>query len=252
MVGLIGGITELVPVSSSGHQALAGEVLFGRPYDRGFAGICAFSAALAVPVALWKEFRGLLRTLFFGGGSGRQVGGLLAAAAVLAALISTPFRNVAVEASENLGQVGVLLLVSGLLLYIAEELGRRARPIEDLGLPGALLIGLLETLAVLPGISRPGAAISGGLLVGLNREAATRFALLLSVPLLVLTGVWNLSSGGEAPGSGAVLVGGAAAFIGAYVGARLVIGFARRFSMTLFAYYLWAVGLFAILYVSLA
>lgn len=248
VVGLVGGMADFLPVSASAHRVLVGRVLFGGAYDRGFAGVCELSSALAAAVALRGEIREVLRSAARPGTEGRRVGGLLLAAAVTAAFISLPFSGAYVGIVDDVSLVGVLLLVSGLLLYVAEELGRRTQPLESLGLPGALLIGLIQVLAVLPGISRPGTAISGGMLVGLTREAATRFALLLSIPLLVVAGIWNLSNGEGVAGGGAAAFGAGASFVGAFLAVGFLRWYVREFSLMMFAYYLWMLGVFAIGY----
>lgn len=109
------------------------------------------------------------------------------------------------------------------------------------------MIGIFQALAVLPGVSRPGSAISGGMIVGITREAATRFALLLSIPLLVVTGFWNLTGGGVG-GGGGVFLGAGASFVGGFLAVGFLKWYVRRFSLMAFAYYLWAVGVFAIGY----
>ena len=117
-----------------------------------------------------------------------------------------------------------------------------------MGLPGAILIGLLQVLAALPGISRTGASISGGMLLGMTRAAATRFALLLSVPLLVVSGFWDLSSGGGKVGAWAAVIGASASFVGGFLAVGFLRWYAREFSFMVFAYYLWVVGVFTIVY----
>lgn len=252
VLGLVSGVADFLPVGGSGHRILVGRVLFGSPYDRWFAGVSEISAALAALVAMRSDIRGLLRSLGRRGGEGRRVGGLLLAAVVPAALISLPFRDASVQVSNSLAEVGALLLVSGLLLYIAEELGRRTRSLESLGVPGALLVALLQVLAVLPGISRTGAAITGSMLVGITREAATRFALLLSIPLLVVVGFWDISYGESPADSDVVAAGMAAAFVGAFVAVGVIRWYVRAYSLMPFAYYLWAVGVLAMLYETMS
>ena len=174
------------------------------------------------------------------------------AAAVTTALISFPFRDAYLGVFENLlAVVGVLLLVSGLLLYVTEELGRRTRSLASLNSAGALLIGLLQVLAVLPGISRPATAISGGMLVGITREDSTRFALLLSIPLLVSAGIWDLNAGQSSAGAGAIALGTTASFVGGFVAVGFLRWYVRKFSFMFFAYYLWVLGISAIAYDTL-
>lgn len=247
VLGLVGGVTDFFPVGASAHRILAGRVLFGSGYDRGFAGCCELAAAVAAAVALRREARDLLRP------ASRGTAGVLVlilAAAVPAAVFSLPFRDAAATLDDNLAAIGVLLLVSGLLLYVAEEIGRRTRPLEELGMPGALLVGLLQVLAVLPGVSRPGAAISGAMLAGITREAATTFALLVSIPMLVFSGAWDITASAGASGATGrdLALGTSAAFAAGFVAVGFLRWAMREFSLMVFAYYLWLLGILTIFY----
>lgn len=253
VVGFIGGAADFLPVSGSGHRILVEQVFFGEPYDRGFAGASEVASAVAALVALRKDVRSLLLSVVRRDVEVRRIGAMLLVAAATAALISLPFRDAYLSVSVNLlAVVGVLLLVSGLLLYVAEELGRRTRSLASLNPPGALLIGLLQVLAVLPGISRTGVAVSGGMLVGITREAATRFALLLSIPLLLVDGLWNLSAGPGSTGAWALALGAAASFVGGFLAIGVLRWYVREFSLMTFAYYLWVLGIAAIAYGTLS
>lgn len=252
VVGLIGGVADFLPVGGSGHRILAGEILFDRPYDRGFAGACELSSALAAIVALRGEVWTLARTVARRGSEGRRLGTMLLISAATTAFISLPFKDAYVGTANNLlAVVGVLSLVSGLLLYVAEELGRRTRSLAAMNPPGAVLIGLLQVLSVLPGISRPATAITGVMLVGITREDSTRFALLLSIPLLTVAGIWNLAAGQSSAGAGAIALGTSASFMGGFVAIGFLRWYVREFSLMAFAYYLWVVGILAIAYDTL-
>ena len=248
LVGLLGGIADFLPVGGSGHRILVERVFFGQPYNRRFVGLCEIFSALAATVALRREVAGLLRSLAHTEGEGRRTVGLLAVAVGVAGFVSLPFRGVYEGLTDDLFIVGVLLLVSGLLLYVAEEVGRRTRTLDSLGPPGAVLIGLLQVLASLPGISRSGAAISGGMLLGMTRGAATRFALLLSVPLLIIAGVVDLSGGEDEIGLWVAVIGAGASFVGGFLAVGFLRWYVREFSFMAFAYYLWVIGVFVIGY----
>ncbi|CAN5904443.1 undecaprenyl-diphosphate phosphatase [soil metagenome] len=244
----MGGIADFLPIGGSGHRILVERIVFDHAYDRGFAGLCELSAALAAVVALRTEIFEVLHSVGRAGAVRRSVAVLVLVATGIAAVISLAFADAYVELSGDLIVVGVLFLVSGLLIYIAEEIGRRMHALSSLNLPGAMLIGLLGALAALPGISRTGATISGGMLLGLTRQSATRFALILTVPLLVVAGLQNLSSGPSEVGTWAAVIGGAAAFTGAFIAVAFLRWFVRRASFMGFAYYLWAIGVFTIGY----
>lgn len=253
VVGLVGGVADFLPVGGFGHRILVGQIFFGEPYDRGFAGACEISSALAAVVALRGDVQSLVLAVVRRGAESRRIGAMLLIATATAALISLPFRDAYLGVSGNLlAVVGVLLLVSGLLLYVAEELGRRTRSLGSLNPPGALLIGLLQVLAVLPGISRTGMAISGGMLVGVTREAATRFALLLSIPLLLVAGLWDLAAGQSSSGALEITLGTSASFVGGFLAIGFLRWYVREFSLMAFAYYLWVLGIAAIAYGTLS
>ena len=245
-------MADFLPIGGSGHRIMVGEILFGSPYDRGFAGACELSSALAGTVALRGEVWTLARTAARRGSERRRIGVMLLVAAATTASISLPFRDAYLGISNNLlAVVGVLVLVSGLLLYVAEELGRRTRTLAALNPPGAVLIGLLQVLSVLPGISRPATAISGGMLIGITREDSTRFALLISVPLLAVAGIWDLAAGQSSAGAGAIVLGTSASFVGGFVAVGFLRWYVREFSLMAFAYYLWVFGIAAIAYGTL-
>lgn len=248
LMGLVGGIADFLPVSGSGHRVLLWRVFFDRPYDRQFAGVCEVFAALGAAVAVRGDVIRLFRSLARPGAAERRIAGLLAVSVGTMVLVSLPFRGVFVGLLDDLFVVGVLLLVSGLLLYIAEEIGRRTRQLDALGAPGAILIGLLQVLAALPGISRLGAAASGAMILGVTREAATRFAVLLSIPVLVIAGMWDISGGESGLGTWTVVIGAAASAVGAFLAVGFLRWFVRQISFMVFAYYLWAVGVFTIVY----
>jgi undecaprenyl-diphosphatase len=251
VLGVLQGLTDVLPVSASGHRAFVGQVFFGENnYSPNFLGAMNLATALAVLLALRQDMVSIFRSLYQGRGRGRRIGLLVLAAVLPAAVILYAFREAAAGIYEDLFAMGVLLLVSGLLLYIGEELGKRVRPLESLSVPGAILVGLFQTLAVLPGISRPGAAICGAMLAGITREAAARFALLLSVFLLSGTGLWRILylEPAEPVGAGSVAVGGLAALVCGYFAARVMVNLARELSMMIYAYYLWGAGVVVILF----
>lgn len=244
MLGLVGGLAEFLPVGASGHRLLVARILFGSAYSRQFAGVCELAAAAAALISLRKELLALLST------GGRRVALALAAAAVPAILLSLPFVGTGGGLYYGPGGVGALFLVSGLSLYVAEELGRRVRQLADLGLPGSLLVGLLQVLAVLPGISRTGLAISGAMLAGVERGDAVRFALMLSIPLLLFAGVWDLLHANGSTGASPLILGAITTFVAGYGAVRLMLNFSQNFSMMAFAYYLWVAGALAVAYAA--
>jgi undecaprenyl-diphosphatase len=150
--------------------------------------------------------------------------------------------------------VAVLLIVTGWLLVWGDRLAARTRVALDMRAPDALIIGLAQGAAIAPGISRSGATISAGLLRGLRREEAGRFAFLMSIPIIAAAGAYalvkDLAGGSVTPQLVPLSLGFAAAALSGYVAIRLFLRFVRQHSLRPFAYYCWGMALLC-LFVSL-
>jgi undecaprenyl-diphosphatase len=204
VLGVVEGLTEFLPVSSTGHLTIVEKIL-GLPIDdkgvTGFTAVIQMGAIAAVLlyfrtdiikiVATW--FRGVVRAEVRGDLEYRLgwyviVGSIPVVIAALAAksLVTGPLRN--------LWWVGSALVAWSAVMVIAERRGTRKRPERDLNFTDAVSIGLVQCISLVPGVSRSGATISAGLLRNLERVAATRFSFFLSIPALVGAGLYELPS----------------------------------------------------------
>lgn len=195
IMGIIQGLTEFLPVSSSGHLLLV-PYLFG--WDDAFLTSLAYSVMLHLGtlVALLVYFRddwlrlipaGLaaVRDRSFDGDPDRRLAWLLVAATIPAAVVGFLFSDVFEGGIREPALVAVTLIVGGLILWLADGIGAESREVEDVTLPVATGIGLAQAVALIPGISRSGISISAGRLAGLGRPAAARFAFLMATPITV-------------------------------------------------------------------
>lgn len=195
IMGIIQGLTEFLPVSSSGHLLLVPYV-FG--WDDAFLTSLAYSVMLHLGtlVALLVYFRddwlrlipaGLaaVRDRSFDGDPDRRLAWLLVAATIPAAVVGFLFSDVFEGGIREPALVAVTLIVGGLILWLADGIGAESREVEDVTLPVATGIGLAQAVALIPGISRSGISISAGRLAGLGRPAAARFAFLMATPITV-------------------------------------------------------------------
>jgi undecaprenyl-diphosphatase len=257
VVGVLQGLTEFIPVSSSAHLQLA-PWLLGFDAD-GVVGTLAFDVFLHLGtlVALlvyfrrdWMRLLGALlasvRERRIGADEDRRLIWLLIAATIPAGAIGLGFEGI-IEAtfhSENdearLAIAG-LMVVGGGALWLADRYGSRHRRPDGITLPVALLIGLSQAAALMPGISRSGATITAGLALGLTRQNAARFSFLLATPITFGAGLYGsreLFSGPMAPTEWGVIVGG---FLASMVAGFLAIGFLlawlRRRSVLVFSLY---------------
>lgn len=195
IMGIIQGLTEFLPVSSSGHLLLV-PYLFG--WDDAFLTSLAYSVMLHLGtlVALLVYFRddwlrlipaalAAVRDRSFDGDPDRRLAWLLVAATIPAAVVGFLFSDVFEGGIREPALVAVTLIVGGLILWLADGIGAESREVEDVTLPVATGIGLAQALALIPGISRSGISISAGRLAGLGRPAAARFAFLMATPITV-------------------------------------------------------------------
>ncbi|MFP6625518.1 MAG: undecaprenyl-diphosphate phosphatase [Deltaproteobacteria bacterium] len=197
ILGVLQGFTEFLPVSSSGHLALAQTIMGGGGQASRLSFVVALHVGtlLAVLVYFRRELAAMALTLVPGRGEAgswqQRWVGLLAAATLPIVAVGLGFADAIEAAFSSLGAVGTGLLATAALLASAQwrlQAGRRAgreeRPARALGLRDALLIGAFQAVAVFPGVSRSGACIAGALLCGLERGVAARFAFLLSIPAI--------------------------------------------------------------------
>lgn len=251
--GILQGLTEFLPVSSSGHLALI-PWLLGWPVPGLFFDLVVHGGTLtAILVYFRRDIQGLLigawrllRTRRLSGPEEALTLWVLVSAmpaAVLGAL-----ANGLIE--QLLGvpwAVALLLGGTGGILYLAEHLGRRERPLGALGMRDALWIGLAQTAALLPGVSRAGATIAAGLVRGLKREAAARFSFLMSLPVVVgallMEGIQALKGGVSAPEGLSLLVGFGMAALSGYMALAFLFRHLQVRSLRPFAYYCWAIAL---------
>ncbi len=250
--GILQGVTEFLPVSSSGHLALI-PWLFGWPVPGLLFDLVVHGGTLLALVAyFWQDVKdlflgawGLLRTRRLNGPKERLTAWVLVSAvpaAVLGALASD-FVERALGAP---WVVSLFLAVTGGILYLAERLGRRTRALNTLGWRDALGIGLAQAVALMPGISRSGATISAGLARGFEREAAARFSFVMSLPVvagaLLMEGLQALRSGVSTTAGLGLLVGFAVSAASGYLALRFLFRHLRARSLRPFAYYCWAIA----------
>jgi len=252
VMGIVQGLTEFLPVSSSGHLVVV-PFLFG--WDDEFLNSLAFSVMLHLGtlVALLVYFRedwarlipaGLaaVRDRSFRGDADRRLAWLLVASTIPAALAGLLFNDLIEDQFREVGLVVVMLVVGGVILFIADRVGGRSRAIADVTFPVATGIGAAQALALIPGISRSGISISAGRLAGLDREAAARFAFLMATPITAGAIVFEARRllTGEAGVDVAVaplLVGMLAALLAGLAAIHFTLRYLRTRSLDIFVWY---------------
>jgi undecaprenyl-diphosphatase len=278
---VVQGLTELFPVSSLGHAVVL-PALLGWHIDQDSPRFLPFLVVLHVGTAVallcyfWREWWGLLLALFGRGSTGAAVAAhrhlilLLIFGTLPAVVLGFVFEKWLRQLFGSPVGAACFLIVNGFLLFLGERLRRRAaaagnrRRLTSAGWREALAIGLWQTAAFLPGISRSGATIVGGLLVGLRHEDAARFSFLLATPVIAGAAALEIpkllhhpAAVGSAEFShGLLWLAGLAAGVTAYASTAFLMRYFRsreeNLALDPFAYYCWAAGLLALLYLKIA
>jgi undecaprenyl-diphosphatase len=252
VMGLVQGLTEFLPVSSSGHLII---VPYLAGWNDPFITSLSFSVMLHIGtlIALLIYFRedwlrlvpaGLatIRDRSFDGDTDRRTAWLVAIATVPALVVGFLFNDAVEERFRQVGLVALMLVVGGAILWLAERRGSQRLLGVDLTFPKALGIGLAQALALIPGISRSGISISAGLFAGLDRESAARFSFLMATPITAAAAVYEsykLVSGdaGLAVDMGPLLAGMAASLVAGLFAIAGLLRFLRTRSTDIFVAY---------------
>ncbi len=247
-LGLVQGLTEFLPVSSSGHLAIAQHFLedFEQPGVL-FDVLLHVGTMVAVILYFWREVLMLVTCYFRQGDEARlyrRLLLLLIAGSVPTAIIGLTFRDFFEALFDNLTVVSLMLLVTGTLLFICERFRRIGRKEHELTLSDALVVGTVQSFAIIPGISRSGSTIAALLIKGVDGETAARFSFLLALPAVF--GAALLSAGDiqhvPAQNLPLYLAGTGVAFLSGLLAIRFLMGIIRRRRLSFFALYCWLAG----------
>jgi undecaprenyl-diphosphatase len=252
IMGIVQGLTEFLPISSSGHLIL---VPFMAGWTDPFITSLAFSVMLHVGtlLALLVFFRAdwvrlvpagfaTIRDRSFRADPDRRLAWILVAATIPAALAGFLLNDPIENAVREPGLVAVTLVIGAAVLWLADRWGGRTKGVEDVTFPVAIAIGAAQALALVPGVSRSGISISASRLAGLDREAAARFSFLLATPITAGAAIFEfrkLASGetGLDVSIGPLVVGMLAAFVTGIAAIGFLLRYLRTRSLTIFVVY---------------
>lgn len=249
---MVQGLTEFLPVSSSGHLVL-GQRLLGFTEPALMFDIAVHVGTLVAVVGVfWRDLWSILRGLFVWdddeGREGRRLLWLVVLGSIPTAIIGLLFKDLFESMFSSLLTVGVALLITGWLLLATALVRSPGRPLERMGAWRALLIGLVQGLAITPGISRSGSTISVALLLGVNRRVAAHYSFVMSIPAILGALVLQLHELG-APTTAQLspmIMGFITAAISGYLALRTLLKIVQAGAFHWFAPYCFAVGLLAL------
>ncbi len=257
VLGIVEGLTEFLPVSSTGHLTIASKLL-GQPIDdpsiTGFTAVIQAGAIAAVIFYFWKDLtrvfvawvRGLVKPEHRGEFDHRM-GWYLIVGSLPICIVGFAFRDIISGPLRNLWWVAGSLIAWAAVMVVAERVASQARPLTRITLTDAVVMGLMQCLALIPGVSRSGATISAGLFRGLDRVASTRMAFLMGIPALIGAAVFELPHALEGDaGVVATIVGTVVSFIVAYASVAWLLRFVQKHTIEVFAVYRLILGVLLI------
>lgn len=268
VLGIVQGLTEFLPISSTAHLRIV-PALFGWHFYDGttndpgapFTAIVQLGTTVAIVIYFWRELlhvsvawvRGLYDRSVRGSLEYR-LGWYLVLATIPVGLFGLIFSDQIETGARNLWLIAIALITLAGFLFWAEKAGTRQREEEEINSTDAIVVGAAQALSLIPGSSRSGTTITAGLFRGLTREAAARFSFLLSIPAVVLSGVYEAARIGskheEGPGVGITGVAVVLAFVTGLASIAWLMRWLSRHSTFVFIYYRLALGILLIILLS--
>jgi undecaprenyl-diphosphatase len=262
VLGIVQGLTEFLPISSTGHLRIVPAFLGWEDPGAAFTAVTQLGTMAAVLLYFRQDLQRIagawLRSLREPSERSRldaRLGWYIVLGTVPIGIFGVLFKDQIETGARDLYLIGTALIVLGLVLLLAERVGKRDRSIEQIDTRDGFVIGFAQALALIPGVSRSGATITAGLFMNLDRTTAARFSFLLSIPAVVLSGLLELGSilsgeEGEHISLFPLLVATALAFATGYAAIAFLLRYLERHSTILFVVYRVALGTLVLVLVS--
>ncbi|HEX6652895.1 MAG TPA: undecaprenyl-diphosphate phosphatase [Thermoleophilaceae bacterium] len=255
VLGITQGLTEFLPISSTAHLRIVPAFAGWEDPGAAFTAVVQLGTMLAVLLYFREDLLRIglawlrsLRDRSLRGTLDARLGWYILLGTIPIGIFGLIFKDQIENGARDLYLISIALIVFGLVLLAAEEVGRKNRPLEAINRRDGLVIGLFQALALVPGVSRSGATISAGLFRGFDRPSAARYSFLLSVPAVVLSGLFELKSivdGSEHvhTGAGSLIIATVLAFVVGYWSIAFLLRYVSRHSTLVFVVYRVALGL---------
>jgi undecaprenyl-diphosphatase len=245
LLGLVQGLTEFLPISSSGHLRIVPAFLGWDDPGAGFTAVIQLGTMAAVVIYfrrdLWQIARAWLRELrvpFRQSSQEAKLGWFIVLGTIPISIFGFAFSDQIESGARSLYLIGSALIAFSFVMILAERIGTRQRSLDDLDARDGAYIGFAQALALVPGVSRSGATISAGLLRGFDRVAAARYSFLLSVPAVVLSGLFELRHvGGDGASVEATVIATLVSFVSGYVAIAWLLRYLGTHSLGIFVAY---------------
>jgi undecaprenyl-diphosphatase len=262
VLGIAQGLTEFLPISSTGHLRVIPAFAGWEDPGAAFTAVTQLGTMAAVLLYfrhdLWRIARAWLRSVRDRGARREldaRLGWYILLGTVPIGIFGILFKDQIETGARDLYLIGVTLIVLGLILLIADKTSKRERSIEQIRTRDGFFMGLAQALALIPGVSRSGSTITAGLFLGFDRTAAARFSFLLSIPAVVLSGLLELGSiisgeEGQHTGAAELVVATLLAFVTGYASIAFLLRWLTSHSMDIFVVYRVVLGALVLILVS--
>lgn len=267
ILGIVQGLTEFLPISSSAHVQIAQQLLglssIPKPQLTAFIATIQLGTEAAVLIYFWRDIVRIVKA-FFGALFAKskqstdalrdaKLGWLIIIGSIPVVAIGLIFQDAIENQLRSLWVIAFTLIIFGVILGIADRIGKRQRSIEQLTTKHGILFGLGQALAVIPGVSRSGGTISVGLLLGYSRQAAARYSFLLAIPAVIASGFYEFASTYQDLNSSELVATAVATVVSFVVGFSVIVGLLRYLSRGSFMpFVIWRVSVGVILLVLLS
>jgi undecaprenyl-diphosphatase len=256
VLGIVQGLTEFLPVSSSGHLRITSALFFGRDAGASFTAVTQLGTEAAVLIYFFKDIWRIIRTWVVGmwdrsvrSSLDYRMAWYVIVGTIPIGLLGLLFKDQIRTAGRNLYLVSFTLIFFALVLAFAEYWGRQTRTLENFRMRDGIVMGFGQAMALIPGVSRSGGTLTFGLFLNLTRETATRYSFLLAIPAVVISGVFSLpdvfepsAAGTAAPTVAQMVVATAIAFAIGYAAIAWLLRYVAHHTLYLFVLYRVALG----------
>ncbi|MGC4891051.1 undecaprenyl-diphosphate phosphatase [Micromonospora sp. DT227] len=256
VLGVVQGLTEFLPVSSSGHLRITSAIFFGRDAGASFTAVTQLGTEAAVLIYFFKDIWRIVRTWCLGlvdrsvrSSLDYRMGWYVIVGTIPIGILGLLFKDQIRTAGRNLYLISFTLIFFALVLAFAEYWGRQTRTLENFRMRDGVAMGLGQAMALIPGVSRSGGTLTVGLFLNLTRETAARYSFLLAIPAVVISGVFSLpdvfepsAPGTAAPSVAQMVVATLIAFAIGYAAIAWLLRYVAHHTLYLFVIYRVALG----------
>jgi undecaprenyl-diphosphatase len=256
VLGIVQGLTEFLPVSSSGHLRITSAIFFGRDAGASFTAVTQLGTEAAVLIFFFKDIWRIIRTWVLGlfdrsvrSSLDYRMGWYVIVGTIPIGIFGLLFKDQIRTAGRNLWLISFTLIFFGLVLAFAEYWGRQTRTLENFRMRDGVIMGFAQAAALIPGVSRSGGTLTAGLLLNLTRETAARYSFLLAIPAVVISGVFSIpdvfepsAAGTAAPSVAQMVVATVIAFAIGYAAIAWLLRYVAHHTLYLFVLYRVALG----------